>query len=331
MPPSEDAAADDQRLYEELEGVILGGPRTLTRIQVAEMADVPLDRAIQLWRALGFTAVDDDQAVFTEADVEALRMVAWLVEQGFVDKADELTMVRSMGRTYARLTEWEVGEMASAALAGGPSRQKELEELVVSLIPVVEDVQNYVWRRHLAGAAGRLLLRPQGEEGRQTVVGFADIVNFTRRSRSLDGEELSALIETFESTSASIVNEHGGQVIKTIGDEVMFTVDDPVAAAEVGLMLVAAEDERFPELRVGLAYGTVLSKLGDVFGPVVNIAARLTKVARPGRVLVDRDLSAHLREHAEDSFRLRRARTASVRGYHRLETWSLKPSREKSP
>ena len=137
-------------------------------------------------------------------------MVAWLVEQGFVDQADELTMVRSMGRTFARLTEWEVGEMASAALAGGPSRQKELEELVVSLIPVVEDVQNYVWRRHLAGAAGRLLLRPQGEEGRQTVVGFADIVNFTRRSRSLDAGELSALIESFESTSASIVNEHGG-------------------------------------------------------------------------------------------------------------------------
>ena len=330
MPPSQDAAADDQRLYEQLEGAILGGPRTLTRSQVAERADVPLDRAVLLWRALGFTAVDDDEAVFTEADVEALRSVAWLVGQGFVDQDDELTMVRSMGRTFARLTEWEVGEMATHALAGGPERQKELEEVVLDLIPVVQDVQNYVWRRHLAGAAGRLLLRPRGEEGHQAVVGFADIVNFTRRSRSMDAAELSALIESFESTSAAIVNEHGGQVIKTIGDEVMFSVDDPVAAARVGLALVAAEDDTFPELRVGLAHGTVLNKLGDVFGPVVNIAARLTKVARPGRVLVDRDLSAYLRENAEDSFRLRRARTASVRGYSRLETWSLTPPREKS-
>ncbi|QIK67612.1 adenylate/guanylate cyclase domain-containing protein [Nocardioides sp. HDW12B] len=330
MSEPEHAAADDQRLYEELEGVILGGQRTLTRGEVAERAGVPLERAIQLWRSLGFTAVDDDETFFTEADVEALRSVDWLVEQGFVQEADELTLVRSMGRTYARLTEWEVGEMAAAALAAGPGRQKELEELVVGLIPVVEDVQNYVWRRHLASAAGRLLLRPQGEEGRQTVVGFADIVNFTRRSRSMDAEELGALIESFESSSASIVAEHGGQVIKTIGDEVMFTVDDPVEAARVGLALVAAEDDTFPELRVGLAHGTVLSKLGDVFGPVVNIAARLTKLAKPGRILVDRELSAHLREHAEDQFRLRRARTASVRGYKRLETWSLTPPRESS-
>jgi adenylate cyclase len=328
VPGSEDAAADDQRLYEELEGVILGGQRTLTRGEVAERAGVPLERAIRLWRSLGFTAVDDDEAYFTEADVEALRSVDWLVDKGFVEEADELTLVRSMGRTFARLTEWEVGEMAAQALAAGPSRQKELEELVVGLIPVVEDVQNYVWRRHLADAAGRLLLRPQGEEGRRTVVGFADIVNFTRRSRSMDADELGTLIESFESTSASIVAEHGGQVIKTIGDEVMFTVDDPVEAARVGLALVDAEDETFPELRVGLAHGVVLSKLGDVFGPVVNIAARLTKLAKPGRILLDRELSAYLRENAEDSFRLRRARTASVRGYKRLETWSLTPPRE---
>jgi adenylate cyclase len=328
-PPPEESAAEDQRLYEELEGVILGGPRTLTRGEVAELAGVPLERAIELWRSLGFSGVDDETTYFNEGDVEALRLVAWMVEQGFVDEADELTMVRSMGRTYARLTEWEVSEMAAQALRGGPARQKELEELVVSLIPVVEDVQNYVWRRHLASAAGRLLLRPQGEEGRQMAIGFADIVNFTRRSRDMDAEQLGSLIETFEGTSAALVNDHGGRVIKTIGDEVMYAVDDPVAAAHVALALVSVEDEAFPELRVGVAYGPVLTKLGDVFGPVVNIAARLTELARPGRVLVDRDLSAHLREHADEEFRLRRARTASVRGYRKLDTWSLKPPREK--
>jgi adenylate cyclase len=320
---AEDQAAEDQRLYEELEGVILGGPRTLTRGQVAEQAGVPLERAIELWRSLGFSGVDDETTYFNDSDVEALRLVAWMVEQGFMDEAQELTMVRSMGRTYARLTEWEVSEMAAQALRGGPARQRELEELVVSLIPVVEDVQRYVWRRHLAHAAGRLLLRPQGEEGQQMAIGFADIVNFTRRSRDLDAEQLGALIETFESISVSIVNEHGGRVIKTIGD-------DPVAAARLALDLVRVEDESFPELRVGVAYGPVLTKLGDVFGPVVNIAARLTELARPGRVLVDRELSTYLREHGEDEFRLRRARTASVRGYRKLDTWSLKPPREKT-
>lgn len=343
MADRREAAADDERLYEQLEGTILGGPRTLTRGQVAEQAGVPLERAIELWRALGFPGAEDDEEIFVEADVEALRLVAWMVEQGFVDEADELTMVRSMGRTFSRLTEWEVGELAAAALKGGPTRQKELEELVVGLIPVVEDVQNYVWRRHLANAAGRLLLRPQDEDARTMTVGFADIVNFTRRSRSLDAEELGALIETFESVTASLINEHRGRVIKTIGDEVMFVVDEPLAAAELGLALVEAQrdsgsgggsggasdgEDEFPELRVGLAHGPVLTKLGDVFGPVVNVAARLTKVAKPGRVLVDRELSAWLRENAEDQVRLRRARTARVRGYSRLETWSLSRPRE---
>ncbi len=318
-------AIDPERLYEELERVILGSTRSLNRVEVAERAGVPLDRAIDLWRALGFPGTDSDtEQRFTEADVEALRLVGWLVECGFIDPAVEVTLVRSMGRSFARLAEWEIAELTAAALAGSmETDQTRLEELMTSLVPVVEDLHTYVYRRHLANAAARMMLLPGGDDGVSMAVGFADIVGFTRRSRGLTRDELAGLIETFEATSAAIVTNHDGRLIKTIGDEVLFVADDPVAGARIARALVEAEDGEFPEVRVGLAYGDVVSRLGDVFGPVVNIASRLTSLARPGRVLIDREMRDVLTPQTSE-FRVRRSRTATVRGYSRLDTWALK-------
>jgi adenylate cyclase len=136
-------------------------------------------------------------------------------------------------------------------------------------------------------------------------------------------------VETFESRSADIVTERGGRVIKTMGDEILFVTDDPVQGAHVALELLEAEEqvEHFPKLHVGLAFGEVLTRVGDVYGPTVNIASRLASVARPGRVLVDRELSGLLKER-DDEFRVRRARTMSVRGYTRLDTWGVRRPKE---
>jgi adenylate cyclase len=327
---AEGLGIDPQRLYEQLEQAILGQPRALNRVQVAEQAGVPLERAVDLWKALGFPGTDSDDAVlFTEADIEALKRVDHLVESGFIDPAVELTLVRSMGRSFARLAEWEISELASAAMSGSMmTDQARLEALIANLVPMIEDIQNYVWRRHIANAAGRMLLTPGGEDGVQLAVGFADIVGFTRRSRGLSTEELSHLVEVFEGTAASLVTEHRGRIIKTIGDEVLFVTDTATDAADLALALVEAhqEDPDFPEVRVGLAYGDVMTRLGDVFGPVVNIASRLTSLAKPCRVLVDRGMYRELKP-LEDQFRLRRGRTATVKGYSRLDTYALKRPR----
>ncbi|MDX6325922.1 MAG: adenylate cyclase [Nocardioidaceae bacterium] len=327
VEPTEDA----QELYQDLEKAILGSARTLNRVQVAERAGVPLERAMALWRALGFpSSGSDEEVLFVEADIEALRRVAWLVDSGFIDVGVELTLVRSMGRSFARLAEWEISELTAATLARktapGPD---DLRELVDQLMPVVEDIHEYIWRRHIASAAGRSLLRAGSTgEGVEMAVGFADIVGFTRRSKAMTAGELAHLVEVFESTAASIVTEHGGRVIKSIGAEILFVADAPGAAGRIGLALVEAQqrDADFPDLRIGLAYGPVLPRLGDVFGPVVNIASRLTSVARRGRVLIDRDLHTLLKPR-EDEFRVRRGRTTTVRGYSRLDTWTLRRPR----
>src|SRR4051794_13649279 len=142
---AEGGGFDPHEVYEELEEAILGSARTLNRVQVAERAGVPLPRAMALWRALGFpSSADDDQVLFTEADTGALRRVAWLGDSGFIDPSVEVTLVRSMGRSFARLAEWEITELTAATLARTEAPDAEdLRELVERLMPVVQDIQDY--------------------------------------------------------------------------------------------------------------------------------------------------------------------------------------------
>ena len=85
-------------------------------------------------------------------------------------------------------------------------------------------------------------------------------------------------------------------VIKSIGDSVLFVNEDPVRALEtcVGIIDVVGRDGRLPDVRLGLATGSVVMRLGDVFGRPVNLAARLTTVARRNRIIVDQATAGRL-------------------------------------
>jgi adenylate cyclase len=206
-----------------------------------------------------------------------------------------------------------------------PGRAAGAADMVTTLLPVIEYLQAYVWRRHLAAAADRILLAPPGELAAVTMtVGFADIVGYTTVARHSDIEDLAALLEAFEEdTSGAVVSNHG-QVVKMVGDEVLFVTDQRGDAAEIALRLTSPDRDRqgLPALRVGMARGRVLTRFGDVYGPVVNLAARLTSLARPGTALVDAELAAALR--ADGRYRLQHRRPAAVRGYHHLRSRALR-------
>jgi adenylate cyclase len=330
MTEQRGAPAFDPSLLIDVAGDFLfdGGP-TLTQREVAERSGMSLELANSLWRYLGFPEVEDDKVAFTEADVEALRVTKRLLDLGVLEEDRLPQFVRSLGRTFARLADWQTRLLLGVLRTGeGDDGQPPLDVLA-EVVPMVEQVQGYVWRRHLLATASRVALRDvRSETERQLVVGFVDIVGYTSRSRQMSPRALGAMVEWFERVVTELVVQHGGQVIKTIGDEALFTLDDPTEAALLALELVerAEADDQFPDVRVGLAHGPVLARLGDVFGSTVNIAARLTSVARPARVLVDHDL-AELLDH--DQFRLRRTRRVSVKGYEHLEPWSLKRPRER--
>jgi adenylate cyclase len=368
----DDGDADPLGVIEEIERELLGSKRAFTRKQVAEKAGVPIEVAEELWQQLGFPHAADDDVAFTKEDLKALQRTNELISLGILTPESQSAMVRTWGRSFARLAEWQVNLLAEMAIEGDRP-QERLTELMDTVLPRVEKLQSYVWRRHLEGAASRLLANASDEGPGTTstlAVGFVDIVGYTGQSKTLSDSELVHWVENFENEMTRTVVELGGRVIKTIGDEVLFVADDPVAAAEVCLIMTERgedDEDEFPRVRAGVAYGDVVSHLGDVYGPTVNIAARLTSVARPGTVLVDRGahevLSGPIAEDAVDTvelpadddespglskildraaeelaqispytqagdYRLRRLPRKSVKGYSKLEPWLLRRSKQ---
>ena len=349
---------------DDIERYLLGAKPTLTRTEVAEKAGVPIDLAEELWGQLGFPRTADDDVAFTKKDVAALKMTSELVTLGILGPDSQAALVRTWGRSFARLAEWQAELLAGLALEDDdPGRR--IGELVEQVTPRVEKLQDYVWRRHLVSAAQRLLHSvEEDDEGQRLAVAFTDIVGYTSRSKNLTEAELVDLVETFEDDTTRAVTAIGGRVIKTIGDEVLYVADSPRALVEVALALTDRgenDDDAFPRVRAGIAYGDVTTRLGDVFGPTVNIAARLTSHARPGTVLVDRgafealtgqdedapdtapdgtplarlidraaDEIAELSPYAEhEDLRFRRLRRTSVKGYRALEPWLVRKPRDR--
>jgi adenylate cyclase len=319
---------------EAIEGILLGGGRKYTRAQVAELSGVPAERAHALWRALGFATQDDDAAVFTDGDVAALRLTSQLIESGILDPSLATSTARMIGQHMSRLAESQV-LMLRDVVAANPelvADDRQLTRLVEHLTPELETLQNYVWRRHLAAYAGRMLAAPDEEMAElRLAVGFADMVGFTSLTRRATEKELVAIVDRFDALAADVVADNHGRIVKMLGDEVLFVADSPADGAEIALALIAraeAEDG-VPSLRAGVAYGRVLSRFGDVYGSVVNIASRLTSVARPGTVLVDLEMSEALKD--EPAYTVRPRRPVSVRGYTRLRSAALRRAGEESP
>lgn len=333
QPPPE-ASAELAQLVERVETSLLGGDRKYNRLEMAEKSGMSLDDVRALWRALGFATVDDDERrVFTDADLEALRQVKRLASVGQIDDDVMRAMTRIIGQSFARLASWqgqlviEIVSRAPALLEGGGD---SVLELVDELIPLTGALHDYVWRRQLAAYFSRVSAGSI-EASTSKAVGFADMAEFTTFTRRSSESELRGVLESFESVATDVVGAHHGQVIKTIGDEVLFVADTPRDGAEIALALIEAteQDEHVPHLRVGLAAGPVVSRLGDVFGQTVNIASRLTSLARTDSILVDQGMCEAL-EH-DDRYALKALRPASVRGYHHLRSWRLRRSQGAEP
>jgi adenylate cyclase len=287
---------------------------------------MPPERTQRLWRALGFPDAADDDLVFTDADLQALGLLSALIDAGFVDEGAEASIARAMAQSLSRLADWQTDLLAEVLTrdADRPGRI-DVERAVDAtrrLLPLLRAVQDYVWRRHLAANAERLLGAGAGDR-RELSVGFADLVGYTTRSQGMGGRELGEMVEDFEATAAEVIARHHGRVVKTIGDGVLYTAASAVDAVEIGLELpVAWHSAERPPLRVGAAHGTVLTHLGDVYSPVVNLASRLTSIARPETLLVDRELARRLRGQVE--YRVRPLRRVSVRGYDQLQPWLVR-------
>jgi len=311
---------------------IIGDPE-FTPGEVAKQANVDIEDARRFWRALGFPRVPDDARIFTRHDVAMLRASNDILEREDADVQVLLQIARASGQAFARMTAVQVVPIAEQVLAAMRSRAQSDSEAVDevvgasdTLLTLVEPFVSYAWRRHLVAAV--LQLAASGAEDivdeHELTVGFADLVGFTAASQELSNREIARTVDRFEQLSYDQIPEHGGKVVKMIGDEVMFTTVTVEAAAEIALRLLEtyAADEVVPEVRIGLATGPTLLWEGDVYGPTTNLASRLVNIARPGTILVSEELGERLAD--VDGFELRPIPRVKLKGIGRTRPHVLR-------
>jgi adenylate cyclase len=284
----------------DVDRALLGQEPTFTAAEAAAKAGLSVEQARRLWRTLGFPERGDERA-FNEDDVAAISAVENVVADGLMDFDLALNVVRGVGLSMARLADWEVGALIQriedAFVEEGGTDQSPIAATEWALDKygdTFEVVLLYAWRRHLAAAVARVeSMRAIDADPHTTdvTVGFADIVGFTALSNELSREKIGDLVELFEARCGDVIAANGGRLVKSMGDAVLFTNENALGAfgTAEGIIKVVGRDKRMPDVRIGLATGSVVLRLGDVFGPPVNLAARLTAVARRNRVIVDRD------------------------------------------
>jgi len=306
---------------EELERAILGGAPDLTGEQISEQAGLSLERSQRLWRALGFPEAPGGP-VFGQADGRALERVAHLSDAGGLDFETILRMTRAVGQTMDRLAEWEVATIAAVLEKQRPehSLRSEALRLVDAVGADFESLLIYAWRRHLAAAVARLqsMAVAQDEEVAEATVGFADLVSFSALTNDLRENEIGDLVEIFEARSRDAVSRRGGRVVKALGDSVLYMATSPAEGMEIAwdVIRLIGGDDRLPDVHVGVVTGPVVQRMGDVYGPAVNLASRLVGVARRNRVITDRHTADQL---SEDRFEVQALPARPVRGFGDLE------------
>lgn len=314
--------ADDIALFETAMDVLYRPDRpSLTLDQFAARVGTDPDDVARLWRALGLAVPAPDEVAFGDADV---RLVARMDEVGQMFGADaRLAMARVAGASMARLADAGTSSFVTAQalpFVDGviPFAAVEVNALVADSLPAFMDALDTLFRRHLLVVRRTVeSVQTLGAETQDLVVVFADLVDSTALAGSMPLTDLSSAIDHFEATATDIVVGHGGRVIKFIGDEVMFVHADAAAAVAAAHDLLAADG--VPPMRVGIDAGPVLTREGDFFGPVVNVAARATSLAAAGSMMVTEAVVERLGGRFEPTAR----GAIEVRGHGSVAFWEL--------
>ncbi|WP_198411187.1 adenylate/guanylate cyclase domain-containing protein [Marinimicrobium alkaliphilum] len=127
----------------------------------------------------------------------------------------------------------------------------------------------------------------------QYAVLFADVAGSSSLYGNLGDTHAKASIDKLMALMLDTTGQHGGRVIKTIGDEVMACFEGPESACLAALTMqrecARASNSPAGRLRIGIAFGPALEDRGDLFGDTVNAAAAITHIARAGQILINPD------------------------------------------
>jgi adenylate cyclase len=285
--------------------------------EVAADAGLDWPTALRLMTAVGLPT--DPGFHVTADEAAAIRLLAGASNRLLGEEAT-LQLARVTGSTMARLAETIVGvfrlRVELPRRTGGTAYVdvvKEYAELTQTLLPNFVSTLDAVLRRQIVAVAERMW-STDPERSVVTVqrtVGFVDLVGYTSSTASLSLRELTDVLVEFDLRTSEIVAAHNGQIVKTIGDEAMFVTEDAADACRIALDLLEASGGMLPAVRVGLAAGEMASVFGDLYGPDVNLAARLVGAADPSTALV----SESVRAARSDGFRFEQLPLLTLKGF----------------
>jgi adenylate cyclase len=264
--------------------------------EISRSAGIELDLLQRVQRAIGLARVDDpDAAVHLRADGAAAAHAQRFLDLG-VDPEQMLQVVRILAEGLSHAAEVMRYTALATILRPGASElelakaSQALTSQVAPLLgPMIEDMLLMQLRHMMETEAVNAGERAAGAPlpgARHITVAFADLVGFTRLGEEVPPEELGQLANRLADLARDTAVPPV-RFIKTIGDAVMFVCTDPAPLLDAVLKLVEITDgdNDFPRLRAGIASGSAVSRAGDWFGSPVNLASRVTAVARPGTVL----------------------------------------------
>ncbi len=288
------------RLVFQLADRVIGGPVRFTAEEVSERTGISLDFLLASRRAMGVPIPEPGEAAFTEDDLEAARRSLVATAAGIPDE-DMLDLLRVLGRGLAQAAETMRALPLKLVMRAGISERELAQhygEAVAQLYPMVDPLVSNILALHLRHATETEIVGAAERDGgrlpgsRQVTIGFADLVGFTSLGEEVPADELGRLATRLEAVALEVAAAPV-RLVKTIGDAAMLASPEPepLLEAALGLIEVAeAEGGDFPQLRVGAALGTALPRAGDWFGRPVNLASRITAVARPSSLLVEGSL-----------------------------------------
>lgn len=265
---------------------------TISIRELARRADADLDDVMAIRLALGHPATDPDAIVAGDDDVEMFRGLA--AASAFFGPAAIHDIARVIGVSATRIAD----ALISTFLVNITRQHLDDPEtdLVMAqanaaaaqFMPLLRQAMDLSVRRHIIDN-GRATDASEGDfETQELAVGFIDLVGSTRLTRTLSFEDAGRLFRAFDEATTSTIVGNGGRVVKLIGDEVMFAAPDLDTAVDIATSIRAALGgiSAMPPIRGGIAHGPALLRDGDVYGDIVNVAARLAKAAGESVVLL---------------------------------------------
>lgn len=317
------AAAQDGTLTALPTLLVLGGPARMTARENAAAAGLDLGFVLDVRRANGIAVTDPDMPTLSEADLAVGGLTRAATDAG-VSGEQVLAAARVMGHALRQVAD-QFSEIVTDLAYDPTLDEAELAERfatqVAALQPLIDELLALGLRVHFREAVRDAAIAGAERSGlggslgtRDVAVGFADLVGFTRLGEQLPPEQLARVAARLSELAAQAADPPV-RLVKTIGDAVMLVAPEPEPLIDTMLRLVDladAEGRGFPQVRVGIAAGPAMTRGGDWYGSPVNLASRLSAIARGGSVLT----TEAVRGAAGEGFAWSPAGARRIRGLH---------------